>query len=100
MGKAAREKMETDQLRGELLVLLQPFMRDLPEGFALTDSTLLVGELGVDSADVLDLVLCLEERFSIRVREKHIDAMRTFGDLVSIVKDLRASGPYPPPSKL
>lgn len=83
--------METDHLRGGLLVLLQPFMGKLPEGFVLTDSTLLVAELGIDSADVMDLVLCLEERFSIRVREKHIDGMKTFGDLVSIVKDLTGS---------
>jgi acyl carrier protein len=83
--------VETDQIRSDVLAVLQPFMRKLPEGFALTDSTSLVKDLDIDSADMMDLVLCLEERFSIRVKEKHIDMMKTFGDLVSIVRDLSDS---------
>ena len=51
----------------------------------LRDDLMLQGDLNVDSAMLVDIVLDIEERYSIRVRDEEIDRLRTVGDLVKLI---------------
>ena len=47
--------METNQIVDDLVVELKPFMRRQPEGFVLQPGSSLTQDLGIDSADMMDL---------------------------------------------
>ncbi len=82
--------MERDEIKNELVPLLKPFMNK--SGVVeVTDSSNLIKDLNIDSADLIDIVLAVEERFSVHVPDSQIDRMKTFGDIVSLVQDLTAS---------
>ncbi|HSM70220.1 MAG TPA: acyl carrier protein [Anaerolineales bacterium] len=62
------------------LVSLQLGARDV------TADALLVEELGAESADVVNIIAVLEEKYQIVVRESEIANIRTPADLLSLVR--------------
>lgn len=54
----------------------------------LSDSNNLVFDLGLDSLDVLNLVMDLEDEFGITIPQARINELKTVGDFVSVVDDL------------
>lgn len=61
------------------LVSLQLGVRDV------TADALLVEELGAESADVINLIAVLEEKYQIVVKESEIAKIRTSADLLALV---------------
>jgi acyl carrier protein len=62
----------------------------IPKGASPDDispDTRLLEGLNVDSARVVELVLDLEDAFSIRIEDSVIDTLKTVGDLVARVKE-------------
>lgn len=51
----------------------------------LKDDLVLRSDLNVDSAMLVDIVLDIEERYSISVGDDEIDRLRTVGDLVKLI---------------
>jgi len=82
--------MDRQQITNEVLPLLNKFMRHAREA-SVTESTSLTKDLQIDSADMMDIVLALEERFSIQVSDEQLDGVKTVGDIVSLVGDLKAA---------
>ena len=62
------------------LVSLQLGVRDV------TSDVLLVEELGAVSADVVNIIAVLEEKYQIVVRETEIAKIKTPADLLSLVR--------------
>ncbi len=83
--------MEPSQIRESLLDVFRPFMKKAPDGFVLTDHASLTKDLNIDSADLIDLVMTVEERFSISVGDDRMDQIKTVGDIVSTVAEMTAS---------
>lgn len=52
----------------------------------IEDGATLVSDLGLDPADVVLVLLCLEEIGDLRFPEAELDALRTVGDLVELVR--------------
>lgn len=52
----------------------------------VTETSLLVEELGAESADVVNIVAVLEERYQIVVKESEIARIQTPADLFALVK--------------
>jgi acyl carrier protein len=77
--------MTNDEIREKLesIVRLNLRRRSLPD--PLADACRLNGDLGLNSADVIDIVLDLEERFQIHIADEDIAAFKTFGDLVAYI---------------
>lgn len=46
----------------------------------------LIGELGIESAQILNALMMLEERFDILIEEDELVAMMTVADLIDVVK--------------
>jgi acyl carrier protein len=82
--------MDRSQISDELLSILKKFMPKAPNASAITDSTTLSQELNIDSADLIEIVLAIEEQFSITVADEHLNRIKTFGDLLSLVTELTA----------
>ena len=49
----------------------------------------LVEDLGAESADVLNLIAALEDRYGITVEEEEIPDLRTVADLADLVRERR-----------
>lgn len=47
----------------------------------------LIGDLGADSLDVIDLAMSIEDEFDIEVPDDEIDNIKTVGDIVRFVED-------------
>lgn len=80
--------MDNSQTRDELLSVLKKFMPKAPDASVITDNTMLSQELNIDSADLIEIVLAIEEQFSITVADEHLNRIKTFGDLLSLVTEL------------
>ena len=86
--KGDAKEMDRSQIRDELLSGLRKFVPKMPDVSTITDSTLLSQDLNIDSADMIDIVLAIEDKFSITIGDEQVDQVKTFGDLVSLVAEL------------
>ncbi len=57
-------------------------------GMALTPETRLVDDLGIDSPRMIDVVLEVEDRFGVSVDDDAMARVRTFGDVLGLVRQL------------
>ena len=80
--------MEQETLNG-LDTQLEDIIRKFMPSHAtrqLTPESLLVDELGIDSPRMIDIVLDVEDRFSITIEDSSIDKIQTLGDLIEMVR--------------
>ena len=68
-----------DSVLREIYEVLQPFAK---EGQSLSEETELVTELGLDSVQVMELLLQIEDRFDVSIPLNIMPDMRTIKDLV------------------
>ena len=73
--------------------VLHEFQRALSERYSLPVESIVpearFDALGVDSLSLIELLFDLEDRFDIRLPEKH-DDLQTIGDVVKVVEDMLA----------
>lgn len=55
----------------------------------ITADTDLQADLGADSLDVVDLVMTIEDEFEIEVPDDDIETVRTVGDLVAYIENIK-----------
>lgn len=51
----------------------------------------LVEDLGMDSLDLVEYVMALENEFDIEIDDSSFDTLRTVGDAVNLVNELKAN---------
>ena len=71
-------------VRGRVIETLSELLQ-VPPG-QLTDTTLLVEDLGVSSLDRFELVMGLEDKFGIEMLEVDQDKIKSIGDIVGYVE--------------
>ena len=53
----------------------------------ITMTTSLTDELDIDSLDLVDLVMTVEDEFSIELPNEALEGMKTIGDLVKYIEE-------------
>ena len=53
----------------------------IQEGSSITD------DLGADSLDVVDLVMAIEDEFSVEIPDEEIENIKSVGDLVNYIEN-------------
>jgi acyl carrier protein len=77
--------MNHQQVFESVVKILSPFAK-APEALARCDSsTSILGDLKINSARMVDVMLELEELFSIEIRDEEVDKIRSVGDAVDLV---------------
>lgn len=77
--------MDSQEVLAELIGILAP----LAKGRAVSPDTELIGDLALESLQIMNLVLAIEDRFDISVPVNALADVRTVGDLaVQIEKQL------------
>jgi acyl carrier protein len=78
------EPVTLDALR-ELLVE----SADMPASIALDDPDTLLADLMLDSVGLLSMQLALEDRYAIRIPQNAGERLRTAGDVLALINELR-----------
>ena len=82
-----------EDLRTTLLTLLED---EMGESYpVLADDQNLRESLGLDSVDVVGLVMRIEREFRIRLAAEELAATRTVGELLDLMEAKIAAGPAP-----
>lgn len=76
--------MERDKIRLEFVTMIRPFVRSL-NGDQITDETLLVDDLNVNSARLVDIMLEMEDRFAILIADEEASALTTVGGAIDLI---------------
>ncbi len=53
----------------------------------VTEDAKFVADLGADSLDVVDLVMALEDEFSVEIPEDEVENIKTVGDIIKYIED-------------
>jgi acyl carrier protein len=51
----------------------------------IRDSSDVMGDLGADSLDIVDVVMAIEEEFDIQVPDEDVPSLKTVGDIAAYV---------------
>lgn len=60
----------------------------IPDGTEITNSTKIVADLEIDSVDVFDLIMEVEDAYDVSISMELISTTHTVGELVDVVEDL------------
>lgn len=77
----------------EKTVVLEKIMKTIAdeadiEPEEITKDTSLMGELSISSMELLDIMACLEDVFSVRIPEKCIRTFNTPGDIADYISSM------------
>ena len=55
------------------------------EESSITENTDIVGDLGADSLDVVEMMMSLEDEFAVTIEDDKIAELKTVGDVVNYI---------------
>ncbi len=55
---------------------------------SITENTDIVGDLGADSLDVVEMMMSLEDEFAVTIEDDKIAELKTVGDVVRCVEGM------------
>jgi acyl carrier protein len=76
--------MNRDQVRDKFLDLIKPYIR-IEDRTAITEASLLVNDLKVNSARFVDIILETEDRFKIAVDDQNMERFERVGDAIDFI---------------
>lgn len=53
----------------------------------ITEAASITDDLGADSLDVVDLVMSIEDEFSVEIPEDQVENIKTVGDIVKYIEE-------------
>lgn len=60
---------------------------DVADKESITEASSITDDLGADSLDVVDLVMALEDEFSVEIPEDEVENIKTVGDIIKYIED-------------
>ena len=60
---------------------------DVADKDNISEASSITDDLGADSLDVVDLVMALEDEFSVEIPEDEVENIKTVGDIVKYIED-------------
>lgn len=60
---------------------------DVADKDSITEASSITDDLGADSLDVVDLVMALEDEFSVEIPEDEVENIKTVGDIIKYIED-------------
>lgn len=70
-------------IRDELIALAN---ENLDIDFSEMEMTTQLSDLDIDSIDMLDLIMLIEEKFEIEFEEDELDEIETLGDIAELIE--------------
>ncbi|MGN0669024.1 MAG: acyl carrier protein [Oscillospiraceae bacterium] len=60
---------------------------DISDKDTITEGSSITDDLGADSLDVVDLVMAIEDEFSVEIPEDEVENIKLVGDIVKYIED-------------
>lgn len=60
---------------------------DIVDKDTITEGSSITDDLGADSLDVVDLVMAIEDEFSVEIPEDEVENIKLVGDIVKYIED-------------
>ncbi len=60
---------------------------DVDDKESISQDSSITDDLGADSLDVVDLVMAIEDEFSVEIPEDQVENIKTVGDIVKYIED-------------
>jgi acyl carrier protein len=76
--------MNRDEVQRAFLELIRPHVR-IPDPSVITESSLLVDDLKVNSTRFVDIILEAEDRFKIEIGDDDMQRFERFGDAIDFI---------------
>ena len=74
--------MNKSEIISNLATIVKPFLNESHE---ISEDNNFVNDLGFDSIDMVDIVISIEDTFSIKFADKELDSFKTVGELINII---------------
>jgi acyl carrier protein len=74
-------------MKDELIKIIEPYVPDKELLNNLTEETTLIEDLQINSANVIDIVLDIEEKYDIIIDDDSISKMETIGSALKIIDE-------------
>jgi acyl carrier protein len=81
--------MQREEIQQKLIEIVRK-EKDVPDDKLTLDTPL--ADAGIDSLDALTILFSIEETFHISIPDDKARAMKTLGDMVTIVEELAGDG--------
>jgi acyl carrier protein len=78
--------MENNQIIEQLKSIIKPYVNDADAMKSLTESTDFINDLKINSANLVDIVLDVEEAFKIEIDNESMAKMLTVAATINIIK--------------
>lgn len=79
--------MERSEIEKECKEILKEYSLDRSKVDDLKPTDEIAETLGLDSLDLVEMVMTLEERFEVSIEEEDIPKIKTFNDLMSYIEE-------------
>jgi acyl carrier protein len=73
------------QVMGKVVDILRPFVKNTEALKNVNLETSILGDLRINSARLVDIVLEIEDAFGIEVSDEAADSVKTVGDAVNLI---------------
>ena len=76
------------QILKTLEIILEPWLDDIDESGQINERANLLADLGLDSVGILQLILGIEEKFNITIKDHELDSevFSTIANLIDIIE--------------
>ena len=78
-----KQSLTREEILGQTRLLLQPWLDDTEDADEINEEVNLLGDLGLDSVAILQLVLGIEKGFGVTIKDNELDS-----DVFSKMKNL------------
>ena len=77
--------MKKEELIAKLKTIVQPYIQDEEAFNKLTEDTTFIGDLKINSANLVDVILDVEDEFDIRIENDEMEKMLSVKAAMDIV---------------
>ena len=78
--------MEKEAIRNELKEIIDPYVMEKELLGNLSDTMELINDLKINSANIVDIVLDIEEKYDIMIDDNSINQMNTVGEAIGVIE--------------
>lgn len=79
--------MNETEIFDKVKEIVKPYCKNEDALATATDSTSFLGDLAINSARLVDIVIDFEDKFDIEVADEEADKILNIGDAVKVIKE-------------
>ncbi|RZO86414.1 MAG: acyl carrier protein [Oceanococcus sp.] len=83
--------MNKNEIQNKVLTIIQPYVKNEDAFAKVTADTTMLGDLQINSARLVDIILGFEDAFDIEIEDEDADKVNSVGDAVNLLSEKLAA---------